>query len=98
MADIIPGLKLIKHTGSYDAPDDATLPFKLTVNFSPPALGGVTWALMHGGSEVVIVRGETHEAIDAFIAKNAFASHPRFRWLIVEEYGKLVTEQRRAGW
>jgi hypothetical protein len=98
MADIIPGLKLIKHSGVCDNADDPTLPFKLILNFRAPELCSVVWAFQHGGSETVVVRGETRAAIDTFLTQNKFADHPRFRWLTVEEHGKLVTERRRAGW
>lgn len=93
-------IKLIYHTGVFKGADDdaAALPFRLTVNFSPPEGGGVMWALMHGGSEVVVVRSPTRDAIDTFITRNTFPTHPRFRWLVVEEQGKQVAEQRRAGW
>ena len=97
MSDIIPGLKLISHTGvhrGYDE-EDPVLPFRLTVNLSPPEGGGVGWVLVYGGSEVVVVRGATRAAIDAFLTRNEFRTHPRFRWFTIEERGKLIAEQRR---
>ena len=96
--DPIPGLKLIRHTGVYEGDDDPTLPFKLTLNFQPPEGAGIGWIFTHGGSEVVVVRSATRDAVDAFITRNTFPTHPRFRWLVIEEQGKQVAEQRRAGW
>ena len=55
MADIIPGLKLIKHSGVCDNADDPALPFKLTLNFRAPELCAVAWAFRHGGSETIVV-------------------------------------------
>lgn len=95
---LIPGLKLIHHTGVYKGDDDPALPFRLTVNLSPPEGAGIGWIFTYGGSEVVVVRAMTRDAIDAFITRNTFPAHPRFRWLVIEEQGKQVAEQRRVGW
>ena len=97
MADIIPGLKLIKHSGVCDNADDPTLPFKLTLSFRAPELCSVVWAFQHGGSEIVVVRGETRGAIDAFLTQNKFADHVRFRSYTIEERGELIAEQHKAG-
>lgn len=79
MSEIIEGLKLITLTGLVDASDDPSYPYKLDVNLSPPELAGVGWAMLHGGSEVVVLRGMTKTAIDSFIERNHLRTHPRLR-------------------
>lgn len=82
MRDNMPQLKLIKLTGVLDIRDDPNYPFKLEVNLSPPELMSVAFIMQHGGSEELIIRGLTREAIDKFIndPNNAIPKHPRLRW------------------
>lgn len=78
-------LKLIRLTGVIDQPDDPSpsYPYKLEVNLCPPDLMLVTFVMLHGGSEVIVVRGKTREAIDRFIEQNTLRQHPRLRWMIL---------------
>jgi hypothetical protein len=78
--DVIEGLKLIRlNTAGVDEPDDPSYPYKLKINLRPPELMQVAFVMMHGGSEIVVVRGKTREAIDRFIEVNNFRQHPRLR-------------------
>lgn len=82
--EVIEGLKLIHLTGcGISQADDPSYPYKLEVNFSPPELMQVTFVMLHGGSEELVVRGMTREAIDRFVAKNDLRRHPRLRWAII---------------
>jgi len=84
MPDVIPGLKLIRHNASgVNMPDDPSFPFKLEGNFSPPELMNVAFVLMHGGSEEIVVRAMTKEAMDKFVETNNFRTHPRLRHLTI---------------
>lgn len=73
-------LKLIKHNvGHINEPDDPSYPYKLELNFRPPELMQVTFVMLYGGSEEMIVRGKTREAIEHFIAVDDLRHHPRLR-------------------
>ena len=98
-ADIIDGLMLIRlNSLRIDEPDEdyaSEYPYKLDVNLSPPELMVVTFVMLHGGSEAMIVRGKTREAIDQFIALNDLRHHPRLRRMTItgpddlrEEFGR----------
>lgn len=80
---IIPGLKLIYQTGGQRLPDDPSFPFKLEANFRPPEFMNVAFVLMHGGSEEIVIRGMTKEALDEFIKENQLLTHPRLRRLTI---------------
>ena len=82
MTRTIPGLKLIYQTGGGPRqPEDPSMPYKLEGNFRPPEFMNVTFVLMHGGSEEIVVQGKTLEALKEFIKENNFESHPRLRSL-----------------
>lgn len=84
MSKIIPGIKLIRHNaGNVDIPDDLSFPFKLQLSFSPPQFMIVAFVCLHGGSEEIVVRGMTKEALDEFITMNNFRRHPRLRNLTI---------------
>lgn len=76
---VIEGIKLIKHTGECDRPDDTSYPWKLEANLRPPQFMVVAFVGIYGGSEDIVLRGMTKEAIDAFLEKNELRSHPRLR-------------------
>lgn len=82
--EVIEGLKLIRLTGSrISEPDDPSYPYKLVVNLSPPQLMQVAFVMLYGGSEEMIVRSKTREAIDQFIERNDLRRHPRLRWMTI---------------
>lgn len=84
MSNEIPGLKLIRHHGSgINLPDDESFPFKLEANFRPPEFMAIAFIGLYGGSEEIVVRGMTKEALDELIGRNQFRTHPRLRWLTV---------------
>lgn len=95
MKSKIEGLKLIRlNSANVDEPDDPGYPYKLEANFSPPELLLVAFVLLHGGSEEMIVRGMTRDAIEQFIELNGLRRHPRLRRAIItgpdgsrEEFG-----------
>lgn len=95
---IIPDLKLIHITGQFGSPndDDPSLPYRFEANYSPPDFMTVTFIMLNGGSERVILRAKTREAIDTFIARNNVATHPRFRHYEITGPGALVERVERA--
>lgn len=89
----IGGLKLIRlNSARIDEPDDKSYPYKLEVNFSPPELMQITFMMLHGGSEEMIVRAKTREAIDQFITLNTLRDHPRLRRMTITGPGGLREE------
>ena len=60
-------------------PDDPSYPYKLEVNFSPPELMNVAFVMLYGGSDELIVRAMTREALDEFVAVHDLHLHPRLR-------------------
>ena len=94
-SDVVPGIKVIYHTGEVDIEDDPSMPFKLEANFRPPEFMIVAFIGLYGGSEEVIVRDMTLEALNEFAQKNHLKTHPRLRKLtltgpdgIIEEISK----------
>ncbi|MFZ5365938.1 MAG: hypothetical protein ACOZBZ_01460 [Patescibacteria group bacterium] len=83
MSDVIPGLKLIYQTGGTNIADDPSMPYRLDANFRPPEFMEVAFVLMHGGSEEIVVRGMTREALEEFVEANDFKTHPRLRRLTI---------------
>ena len=91
----IEGLKLIRlNSARIDEPDDPSYPYKLEVNLRPPDLLLVTFVMLCGGSEEMILRGKTRDAIDQFIELNYLRRHPRLRRMTItgpdglrEEFG-----------
>ena len=80
MSGVISSIELIKHNaGGVNRPDNPALPFKLEANFRPPEFMSMAFVGLYGGSEEIVVRGETKEALDEFIEKNDFRTHPRLR-------------------
>jgi hypothetical protein len=83
-SNIIEGLKLIKlNSCRVNEPDDPSYPYKLEANFSPPEFMQVTFIMLHGGSEEMVVRAMTREALDQFIEVNGLQRHPRLRRMII---------------
>ena len=78
----IEGIKLISLTGQFNEPDDDTYPWKLVVDFRPPEFMQVTWALMYGGTEELVVRGMSRELLEQFLEAENFTFHPRLRKLV----------------
>lgn len=105
MEPIITGITLIRKTGMQDQADarkinarqplDPAQPFRLDVNLRQPEFMEVTWALLYGGSEVVVIIGETVEALQQFITLNNLRTHPRLRWLTITDAANKVVD--RAG-
>ena len=60
-------VKLIKHTGGTDLPDDPSLPFKLEMVLRAPEFMVVAWVYLHGGTEEIVARGETLEELTAWM-------------------------------
>lgn len=83
-SDVIPGIKLIRHNaGNVNNPDDPTMPWKLEAHLRPPEFMIFAFIGLYGGSEEIIVRAETREALEKFIEANDFRTHPRLRRLTI---------------
>ena len=96
---IIEGLKLIRlnsvRINEPDDPNDPGFPYKLEVNLRPPELMQVAFVMLYGGSEEMIVRGKTREAIDAFVDLNDLRHHPRLRRITITGPDGLREEFQR---
>ena len=79
----IEGLKLVRLTGAVNQPDDLSYPYKLDVNLRPPELMEVAFIMLHGGSEEIVVRAMTRDAIDRFVEANNLRRHPRLRRMTI---------------
>lgn len=88
----IEGIKLISLTGQIDEPDDETYPWKLVINFRPPEFMQVTFVLMHGGTERMVVRGMSRELLERFLEAEDFTFHPRLREMIFTGPDGVVEE------
>ncbi len=88
----IEGLKLIRlNTVGVSEMDDPSYPYKLEVNLSPPELVQVAFVVMlQGGSEELVVRSKSREAIDEFIRANDLRRHPRLRRMTITGPDALV--------
>jgi hypothetical protein len=88
MADI----KIIRHLPSrIDVQDDPAFPFKLEVNLRPQEFMQVTFVMLYGGSEELVVRGISREALDRFITTQELREHPRLRWLKITAPDGTIT-------
>jgi hypothetical protein len=92
-------LKLIRlNSRGIHEPDNlhaADYSYKLVVHLSPPEFMHVTFILLHGGSEELIVRGKTRDALDRFITKNDLTQHPRLRSMTITAPNGAAEEIRR---
>jgi hypothetical protein len=94
--EVINGLKIIRlNSYGIHEPDDESYPYKLVVNLSPPELMTVAFIMLYGGSEELIARGKTREAIDQFVERNKLCEHPRLRWMTIEGPNGTKEEIRR---
>lgn len=90
----IEGLKLIEHNASnVNRPDDPGYPFKLVVNCAPPELMQVAFIMLHGGTERLVVRGKTRQALDRFVETNSLLAHPRLYSLAIYEGDEVVMKK-----
>ncbi len=81
-------IKLIRHTGECDHPDDETLPVKLEMYLRAPQFMAVAFACLYGGSEIVVARAEYVEEIEQWMDEKGLADHPRLsRYRITNQAG-----------
>lgn len=79
-------IKLIFHTGEIDIADDPSFgPWKLYVNLRPPEFMQMAFICMTGGSEEVVCRGKSKEALEEFVKAADLNNHPRLRRMTIEE-------------
>lgn len=96
MAREIKGIKLIRHNAAgINLTDDPSFPFKLEVSFRPPEFMDVAFVFMHGGSEEIVVRGLTLEALEEFSKVNNLERHPRLRRLTITGPNGVVREVKK---
>ena len=89
----IEGLKLIRlNSARISEPDDPSYPYKLEVNLAPPELATVAFAMLCGGSEELVVRATTRDAIDRFVELNDLRRHPRLRRMTITGPGGAPEE------
>jgi hypothetical protein len=88
--DPIPGLKLIFVTGNSGrvTEDEALVkehPFRLDASFRPPEFMQVAFIMIYGGTEEIVVRGQSLEALERFVEANGYKTHPRLIRLTITE-------------
>jgi hypothetical protein len=84
-------VKLIKHTGESEYPDDPSIPFKLEMVLRPPDFMIIAWIGLYGGTEEVVARGETLEELTAWMEEHGLKDHSRLsRYTITDAEGKVV--------
>lgn len=94
MADqLIPGLHIVEHTGSPSRPWDPSKPWSLRMELRPPGFMQVTFVLLYGGQERIVVQGDTRESLEQLIHLNQFLSHPRLVKLTLSGPSGVVFEQ-----
>lgn len=73
-------IKLITITSArVNNEDDPSYPYKLEANLGPPELMTVTFVMLCGGTDKIVVRAKTKEAIEEFITFNDLTNNPRLR-------------------
>lgn len=82
----IPGIKLIFHNaGGVNNPDDPSYPWRLDATFRPPEFMEMAFIFLHGGQEIICVRGQTQASLEEFVAVNDFRNHPRLVTLTITD-------------
>lgn len=90
-------VKLIKHTGECDHPDDPSLPFKLHLAMRPPEFMVVAFVCLYGGTEEVVARADSLKKLSAWMTEHALKAHPRFlRYTITDGDGVVVEAGERS--
>lgn len=86
----IEGIKLIQHNmGGVNNPDDPAYgQFRLDASFRVPSFMEVAATFIYG-REVIVVRGKTREALEAFVKANGLDNHPRLQKLEITEPEKV---------
>lgn len=80
----IEGIKLIQHNANgINDLDDPSYPYKLEAHFRPPEFMIFAFVSLYGGSEIIVVRGKTKEALEQFIKLNDLRNHPRLTSLTI---------------
>jgi hypothetical protein len=80
----IEGIKLIKlNSSGINEPDDPTYPWKLEISFSPPEFLIIAFIGLFGGSEELVVRGMTREALEELLESEGYRHHPRLRKITI---------------
>lgn len=98
MADFIEGLILIRHNvRQIDRPDNESYPYKLKVDFRPHEFMEFAFTGLYGGSESLVLRGMTLEAIEEFMRHNHMDEHhPRLGTITVTGPEGVIREIKKA--
>lgn len=77
--------KIIHHNaGRIDLPDDPDFgPWKFEATLAPPGFMTMAFVCAFGGTETLVVRGKTKEALEEVIERCSFRGHPRLHRLII---------------
>lgn len=84
-------VKLIYHNaGRVKEPDDPSYPYRLECNFGPPELMAVTFVMLYGGSELIVLKGKTVEVLKEVVAAEKFAAYFRLRRMKIRDANDKV--------
>jgi len=91
-------IKLIKHTGECDGPDDPSLPFRLDLIMRAPSLNHLVYVFLYGGVEEVVARADSVDELVEWMHKHGLRDHPRLlRFFITDPDGKTVYNIESGG-
>lgn len=92
-------LKVIRlNTAGIDEPDAPYVtshPYKLTAHLRPPDFMQVAFICRYGGSEELVVRSRTQEALNRFVEQKSLTQEPRLRSLVITGPDGVTKEIRR---
>ena len=87
-------IKLIHHTGECDHPDDDSLPIKLEMYLRAPSFMIVAFVGLYGGSERIVARADTVEALDQWLTEHGLVDHPRLSRFRITNGAEVVRSHR----
>lgn len=90
-------IKVIKHTGECEYPDDPSLPFRLDLVLRAPS-ANMVYVFLYGGTEDVVVRSDSVDELVEWMHKYGLRDHPRLlRFFITDPDGKTVYNIESGG-
>lgn len=90
------GIKLIRHNANQvDEPDDPSMPYRYEGDFTPPEFMQVTFVLLYGGSEEIIIRATSLRKLNKYLDEAGLKRHPRLRSFTITGPDGVIEEYKR---